>query len=177
AAAPVVSTTQSAESKLSSVGLGRPVALSPMPVAPDKDFARADSKIVPASFTPFSIGSPQPVIRAQSADAPQPMPLGPTAVFQTQIVPDSPNKMNPLTQEKPEVLSIAPKPVEALDHFVPPPGATVVENGSCCTEGECECGDGWLAPLDWLRCRMPIRRLFWAIPGGERLFGGEPGPI
>src|SRR5437588_3514061 len=65
-----------AEPDRAAAALGRPVALSCVPSA-----TSGRATVTPASFESVNIGIPRTVVRAQSADFPQPLPAGPERLF------------------------------------------------------------------------------------------------
>ena len=168
-AVPITVSTTSSEERLPRPDLGRPIALPAAPVPTPWSAGISDPKLTPVGF---NIGAPRAIVRAQSGDSPQPLPMGPPTDFSTTSQADSTEKPVVLTQ-KPEVLSIAPKPVESIDQVVPSPGACTVVEGPCC-EDDGECGNCWCGPLGWLRCRMPLRRLAWFILGDDGCCVNEP---
>jgi hypothetical protein len=178
---PVVSSTDPAEAaKLSYISLGRPVALPAPPAAQLASQALTDSKVTPASFTPFTIGVPRSIIRAQSADFPQSMPNGLPANSGSPSPVDSMNRPVVLTQ-KPDVLTIMPRPVEAIDQPAPPgpyvaasPGSHVVGDATCCPEGNCPCPDECCCCWDWFGCWVPLQRLASFVIGDLDSCVNEP---
>jgi hypothetical protein len=147
-----------ADGKLAPAGLGRPIAYSLSPSKIPSNQSITELKLAPVSFGEINIGVPRTIVRAQSADSPQPMPMGPAVLIDSPADKVPANKPVVLTQ-KPEVLSIVPRTVDGIDQVVPP-GSYVVGGGDQYTAADSsECPDACCWGLGWLRCWMPLRRL------------------
>src|ERR1051326_7446594 len=137
---PVVLTTrqqQPAESLLSGVRLGRPVALPSEEAAPRP--AVLDQQLRPVSFSASQDENLRPLVRAQSPDIPLPLPSGPGLDGQAKpkATPEQigqPRLMpTPHTAEKPTTVMASPDNCECLGAACP-----IICDG-CTTCGE-TCG-------------------------------------
>jgi hypothetical protein len=153
------------------VGLGKPVALPEGQLNRTGSPAASDSTVTPVSFNPFHFSSARSSNSAQIID--QPIPSGPIMGTEPPLV-DMQNKSALPGTDKPEVLKIAPRPIESIDQVpVESPG---VVDGHCCTGPDCDCCDDCCCDdCCWWGCGFaPFRFLWGALFSGWECCTDEP---